>query len=956
MQGTDEARAVVQFGRFRLHPHRRELFVEGKPAHIGSRAFDLLVALIEARGALVTKDEILSRVWPNLVVDENNIQVQVSTLRKALGEDRDLIRTIPGRGYRFVADIYPVPDEAKARPGLGIEPAASLSPLRSGTNLPAATSELIGRESEIASVADLTAVHRLVTLIGIGGIGKMRLGLEVARQLRPRFADGVWIAEFGPLTDPGLVPVTVATTLGLELPPGPVTCERVAAALGSKALLLLLANCEHVIDAAAGMAEALLRANPSIRVVATSREPLRAEGECIYRVQPLELPAEGTRDADEVLRCGAVRLFVARGRAADPNFSPDAHVAADICRRLDGIPLAIELAAARAATLGVEGLAARLHDRFRLLTGGRRTALPRHQTLRATLDWSYELLPEPERVILCRLGVFAGSFTLEAAAAVVTSGDIEPSDVVGRVANLVTKSLVAADVASPSSRYRLLETTRAYALERLAASGDLDQAARRHAEYHRDLFERAAAESQKQPRAEWLATYRNRIDDARAALDWAFSQGGDAALGVALTIAAVPLWMNLSLAEECCGRVQRALASLSSEDNRDPLHEMQLCTALASSLTFARGHVREGGAAWARALELAESLDDSEYRLRALWGMWAYRLSRGECRVALHLAQEFCNLVAKEADITNQPICDRMIGFSLHYLGDQDDARRHLERMLESYAEPARDSHIIRFQYGQAETARAVLARVLWLQGFPDRAVDAARRSVDEARRINHPSSLCYVLASSACPLALFIDDLAAAELYLTLLLDHSAKHGLVVWSIWGRCLQAILTIKQGNAVAGSRLLETALDDLRRTGFALPYTAFLCALADGRRALGQAAHGLELIDKAIARSERDEQFWFLPELLRVKGELVSSMAERRTLATVEEHFVKALDWARRQRALAWELRAATSLARVWLDQGRSSEAHDLLDGTYGRFSEGFETADLRAAKMLLELC
>src|SRR6266851_4636108 len=313
----------------------------------------------------------------------------------------------------------------------------------SPTNLPAPTSELIGRAAALVEMTELLGAHRLVTLIGAGGIGKTRLGLEVARQLLAGFADGVWVAELAPLSDPGLVPVTVAVALGLTLPAGAGSPERVAAALAAKRFLLVLDNCEHVIEAAARMAEALLRANPHARVMSTSREPLRAPGEYVYRVLSLEVPAERTQDREDLLDAAAVKLFVARARAVDLHFSPDARSAAltgAICRRLDGIPLAIELAAARTATLGLEELAARLDDRFRLLTGGHRTALPRHQTLRATLDWSYELLSAIERTLLRRLAIFVGGFTLEAASAVAASVDISAAEVVDSVTNLAAKS------------------------------------------------------------------------------------------------------------------------------------------------------------------------------------------------------------------------------------------------------------------------------------------------------------------------------------------------------------------------------------------------------------------------------------------------------------------------------------------------------------------------------------
>src|SRR5258707_9128811 len=279
--------------------------------------------------------------------------------------------------------------------------------------------------------------------------------------------------------------------------------------------MLVLDNCEHVVDTAAQMAEALLRSSPATRVIATSREPLRTEGEWVYPVPPLAVPAEGSPDGEDPLRYGAIRLFVERASAAAPHSPPDARAAvamAGICRRLDGIPLAIELAAARVATLGIEGLAARLDDRFQLLAGGHRTALPRHQTLRATLDWSYELLTEPEPVLLRRLAIFAGGFTFEAARAVVADTEIAAPDVVDWVANLVAKSLVTADSGGATVRYRLLETTRAYALEKLVQAGEFDAVARRHAVRYLDLFEGAEAESETRPTDEWLAEYGPRID------------------------------------------------------------------------------------------------------------------------------------------------------------------------------------------------------------------------------------------------------------------------------------------------------------------------------------------------------------------------------------------------------------------------------------------------------------
>src|SRR5437667_6643538 len=397
MAGLPEYEAAIEFGRFRVVRHRRELLVDGRPVELGGRAFDTLVALIDAHGTVLGKDDLISRVWPDRIVEENNLRAQISSLRKAFGPDRALIRTVAGRGYQFTGEIRGTTATAAA---------ATLSP---ATNLPETVSELIGREAELRDAMDLVAKHRLVTLVGAGGVGRPRLGLEVARHLLPRFPDGVFVAELGPLSSPELVPATVASALGITHVADTVSREGVARAVGTRKLLLVIDNCEHVIEAAAGMAEALLRASRGVFLVATSREPLRVSGEYVYRVPPLDVPADDNQDMEDVFSYGAVRLFVSRAHAAEPRYVAEGRVAAAtaaICRRLDGIPLAIELAATRIVAFGVDGVAARLDDRFRLLTGGSRTALPRHQTMRATLDWSYELLSETERLVLRRLGVF----------------------------------------------------------------------------------------------------------------------------------------------------------------------------------------------------------------------------------------------------------------------------------------------------------------------------------------------------------------------------------------------------------------------------------------------------------------------------------------------------------------------------------------------------------------------
>ena len=565
MHGTARGAEGLEFGRFRLSLRQRELRSGEELVPLGSRAFEVLLVLIEAAGELVTKEQLLARVWPGSVVEESNIQVQISALRKALGEDRNLILTVPLRGYRFTGEVRTV--DASGRALESGEPRARAPARAASTNLPAAVSDFIGRESGLAEVRELLRGNRLVTLVGTGGIGKTRLGLEAARAALAEFPDGVWLAELAPLTDPELVASAINAALGLQSGAGRWTPERLAAALRSRELLLVLDNCEHVIAAAAREAEMLLHAAPGVRILATSQEPLGIEGECTYRLSPLEFPAEGTAEPEAALRHDAVRLFEARARAADPHFTLDERNAATvamICRRLDGIPLAIELAAARAAALGIEGLAQRLDLRFHVLTGGRRTALPRHQTLRATLDWSHRLLSEPDRIVLRRLAVFAGSFSLEAAARVVKDPGLAEWEVVGRIAELVDKSLVVAE-AGPVRRYRLLETTHAYAMEKLADSGEFGSLARLHASHVRDQLREALMVWESTPSLQWLETYAPEIDNVRVALDWAFGADGDQALGIELAAASHLLWYLLSLVQEGKARLERATAALNPQ-------------------------------------------------------------------------------------------------------------------------------------------------------------------------------------------------------------------------------------------------------------------------------------------------------------------------------------------------------------------------------------------------------
>jgi predicted ATPase/DNA-binding winged helix-turn-helix (wHTH) protein len=574
---------AISFGPFHLLPQRRLLLESDRPVPLGSRALDVLIALLDRPGEVIGRDELIVRVWPATHVDESNLKFQVGALRRALGDGRAgkrFIANVPGRGYSFVAPIT-----------LVAEPKPSAPPPATATrshNLPTQLTRLVGREEIVGKLAARLPRQRFVTIVGTGGIGKTSIALAVGEMSIDAYADGVWLIDLAPLEDPRLVPTALATALGLDIR-SDVLLPGLAAALRPRHMLLLLDNCARFVDAAAALAKAILEAAPRVHILATSREPLRVQGEHLYRLPPLPAPpALAQLGAAEALGFPAVQLFVERAVASSGEFElTDANAAlvAEICRKLDGLPLAIEFAAARIDALGVRGLVSSLDDRLRLLTSGRRGTPPRHRTIRAMLDWSYDILSVDEQTVFRRLGVFAGGFTFDAATAAAADADRPEIGIADLVAELVEKSLVTAEASEPEPRLRLLDTARAYALAKLNDSGEVDAVARRHAMYYRDLLETVSGDA---ATAGVSARIASELDNLRAALGWAFSAAGDAAIGAALAGASAGIWFGLSLWTECHLWAGRALGAMGDLD-RGTRKELALQYAFGSALMFTRG-------------------------------------------------------------------------------------------------------------------------------------------------------------------------------------------------------------------------------------------------------------------------------------------------------------------------------------------------------------------------------
>lgn len=794
-------KTTILFASCRLHVHTRRLFVNGELAELGGRTFELLMALIESRGDIISKSRIMSRVWPHVPMDEGNLRVQMHAIRRILGDDRHVIRTIPGRGYLFAADVTITAGEADGAvvPVRPRAPAGGVSAealAGSDINLPLSLGALIGRAAELAELREHLELRRLVTLVGTGGIGKTRLAIELGRRMSAEYPDGVWLVDLAPVTDPAKVTGTTAAALGVVLGDAAAPVEAIAAAIGTQRKLLIMDNCEHLIDAAAALVAALLKRAPALSVLATSQESLGVPGEQIYRLNPLSVPTLDASDPEivgKIAGSGAIALFVERAREADPRFELDRRNAwgvAEICRHLDGIPLALEMAAARLPLLGIDGLRAGLGDRLRMLKRNPRAGETRHMTLGAMIAWSHGLLDAAEARVFRRLAVFVGSFSLDAAIAVVgeSADRWEIVEILGR---LIDKSLVTIEDGEPP-RYRLLETLRVYGMEQLRASGESEAIADRHGHYFAELFDHAYEQWETTADAEWVEAYRRELDNVRAALDWALADPARVKVAAAMAGPFAIVWYNLGLIVEGRRYADRILAGLGRDVSLAAARFLRFSSYLWDSSDRRRTlTLLERSAAIYRQLN---DQTDLAPVLATIGRLYAGLHRDADAEATLCEAQELLSHTDRKKSLLG--VVSTLASFAYHKR-DVAEAMRQLTRALElarSLKDTVRVANIL-----------TNMAENDFLTGAVDRAEGRGREALAIMRSTNRHSHRAWALVNLASYLVAQGNIAEARSLAEEALAEGRGTGGLIVRI----CLQlwALIGAREGRYDAAARLI-----------------------------------------------------------------------------------------------------------------------------------------------------
>jgi predicted ATPase/DNA-binding winged helix-turn-helix (wHTH) protein len=938
----------LRFGPFELSIGERVLRRDGQALPLGDRALDILIHLADRPGEVIAKQELIDRVWSDVTVEEGSLRVHVAAIRKALADGQfgnRYIANIKGRGYSFVGTVVPLGGGTESRN----------AKFRHQGRLPVRPIMMVGRETLVSEVSDKLRDERFVTLLGPGGIGKTTIALAVGRAVAEEFGGEVHFVDLESLTDPRQVAGAVATSLGLALKskdPGSELVDLVR----SQKLLIILDSCEPVIETVALLAELLYQETEQVYLLATSRELLKVEGEHCCRVLPLDFPPDGSEQtANAVLRYPAVQLFVRRVAARAGSVvltDEEAPFVAEMCRKLDGMPLAIELAAGQVAALGLKNTVARLVSRLELLRLSHRTAVPRHRTLKATLDWSYNLLSDGERIVLRRIAPFVGHFTLEGARYVAGELGVGTGEICDAIAGLVEKSLIATRIDETQAQYRLLYTTRAYALEKLEEHAEIEVVFRRYAEYVAEYLESQKEVLSALPGAERVSAYSDQLSNVRAALEWSFGPHGDDETATRLAAASAQVLLELSLLIECQVWAERAMARLGNP-YRNSRRAMEISASLSLALMHTEGNDQRVQTAFASALEIAIDQGDLAYELRILSGLFMYSHWIMDIRGATNIAVRSKKLALKTGDPDNMALAEAMLAASDHLLGNHLAAQLHCESGLRYLASGPR-FRTEQYLFHYTSFLLVGMARSLLYRGLLDQSLDYAKRAREEGEKSGHPATFCRSLAL-VLPVFLTMADLRQSDQYIGELSNLSAAHSLIPYSAIATGLRGQWLLLQNNRIDGIQLLKRALEELHAQRHEMLNMDFTCDLAAALVDLGEHEQALTLTVNAIGQQQRAGKFLHMPALSRMKGIILASRSDD-DYFEAEESLLSAIDWAKRQSATLFELKAATDLAELLLKQYRMPEAYKHLSAALDRTPAGMVFPDhTRALQILSQL-
>jgi predicted ATPase len=828
-------------------------------------------------------------------------------------------------------------------------------PVAANSNLPTTTTRIVGRGEIIGLLQREVSEARLVSIVGAGGIGKTTVALAVAEQAIESFADGVWLVDFAPLKEAALVPNAIAAATGLVVHSANIMTA-LCRFLRDRKTLLVLDNCEHMADAIATCVAQILEEAPSVHVLTTGRAPLRVVGEEVRRMPGLAVPEVSSGlSAAQAMTFPAIELFVARATDRLESFTltdADSPAVAEICKSLDGIALAIELAAMRIDVFGVRGLQKQLDARFRLL-GERRAGVERHRTLAATLDWSYGLLPEPEAALLRAVSVFAGVFRLDDASAI---SSLPPSEAAKVLGELAAQSLLSVDAEANASAeaviYRPLETTRAYCLEKLLESREDAGIRLRHAEYVCEVIQKAAGELAQRPAREWGATYGRWVDDLRGALAWAGATPAHRSLLIRLTTAGTVLWNHFSLTDESRAHLKRAIAELPETESAGTAVEMNLQLALAGAVLYTQGIVPEAREAMARALAISVQRNDTEYHLSCLRIIATFELFSGENDAGIRTLETFVSMAAAK-DPSALAEGETHLGCGELFVGRLKDGRQRLERLYAQGLQDLNDANALRYLYNHSINVMIVLAHAEWLTGSPGAAKQTAKTLVEYAVKADHELSLSIGLAW-VCLVYFWAGSDEECRRHTALLDDLVERHGIVTWRpIATFCRGALASMREETLVEGIRDLERTVAECRAIGHMARLPYYIAVLAEALARQGRLEEAESTIRESLDLATKNNDNWSFPELLRIQAFVLAARGQQQEQEAI---LVKSMALAEKLGASSWRLRAGIDLARLWQAQSRTLEAKSMLQPVFAVFTDGLETRDLvTAAKVLAEL-